>query len=314
MPHFVEVGIVFVGGTIEIYKWINPLFISFQLGAFVLISGYLYQHSSVRLISWTKFIWKKFKRLMIPCILFSLIYYYLLSNKGLDVWNLTLNLLSGVGHLWFLPMLFGCFVSCFFIGKLRFSKWIILVSLAVLSLLPLPIPFGIGNACHYLVYFYLGVVLYNRKDEALQWNKKYIVILWLVYLFSTVFLKFIGHDYLFSYIDLYGIYSKLVVLVINNAIQLLITITGSLALYSTVVKAIHGKSITNGALLFLGKSSYGIYIFHQFILVLLYYHTSLSSNLSPYLIPWFGLIVSLILSMVCTYFMLRTKVGRFLID
>lgn len=299
-------------GEIAIYMWINPFFISFQLGAFVLISGYLYKHTSLSSVGWRSFVWKKFERLMIPGILFSLIYLYLFADKPIGIGKFIVNILSGAGHLWFLPMLFWCFIFTFFIGKLNCSKRSVIIFLCILALLPLPVPLGIGNAFHYLIYFYLGIVLYDRRSDILVLKKSCIIILWIIYLL-TIFIEIIGRNYLMSFIDFYGVYSKAAVLATINTIQLLVTVSGSLALYSTILKVIHGINVTNNFILFCGKSFYGIYIFHQFILVYLYYHTSLSSHISIYLMPWLGLVVSLAMSLICTYGMLKTKIGRFLI-
>ena len=89
---------------------------------------------------------------------------------------------SGAGHLWFLPMLFWCFVAegillnlCFkrlpdYLNPTEFERlndegnWFRMMSvkylrvfisflfLTIISLFPCPLPFGLGPAARYLVF------------------------------------------------------------------------------------------------------------------------------------------------------------------
>lgn len=43
---------------------------------------------------------------------------------------------------------------------------------------------------------------------------------------------------------------------------------------------------------------FGVYIFQQFILMYLYYHTALPIIVGAYWLPWFGVVVTLILSIL----------------
>lgn len=51
----------------------------------------------------------------------------------------------------------------------------------------------------------------------------------------------------------------------------------------------------------------------QFILKYLYYKTSIQSIIEYNYIPWIGFICALILSIITTHYLLRTKIGKFLI-
>ncbi len=66
------------------YQYLNPLFISFQLYAFVFISGYLYanHHEKNESIPMVAYCWKRFKRLYIPCLLFGIVYVLLFELDG----------------------------------------------------------------------------------------------------------------------------------------------------------------------------------------------------------------------------------------
>lgn len=58
------------------YTYMNPLLISFQLYAFVFISGYLYAHNKEKNESMLLkiYVLKRFKRLYLPCLLFGVLY------------------------------------------------------------------------------------------------------------------------------------------------------------------------------------------------------------------------------------------------
>lgn len=252
---------------------------------------------------------------MIPSIFFSILYILFFSPEEFTRTQVIVNILSGAGHMWFLPNVFWCFILMRFVSQFNLDKRIIFTLLCGLSLLPNPIPFGIGNACHYLIYFYLGTILYERKvNSLLNIKRHFIIILWVVFFVSTVVLRIIGRPLLMNYIDIYGIYSKLIVLFTINAIQLLIMFSSSLAIYFTVVHLIKNCDKISNVVVYASRLSFGVYICHQFILKDLYYHTSLSNYVSPYIFPWIGFIISLVSSLFITYYLLKIKIGRLLIS
>ena len=63
----------------------------------------------------------------------------------------------------------------------------------------------------------------------------------------------------------------------------------------------------------LNTTCFGVYLFQQFILQILYYKTSLPSIVGSYWLPWIGLIVTLIISYILTKLSLKTRLGRQLI-
>lgn len=57
---------------------------------------------------------KKAERLILPSVVFSLVYWQLFNGDITDLvggGKIVISVLSGVGHLWYLPVLFWCFVS-----------------------------------------------------------------------------------------------------------------------------------------------------------------------------------------------------------
>lgn len=60
----------------------------------------------------------------------------------------------------------------------------------------------------------------------------------------------------------------------------------------------------------LNTTCFGIYLFQQFILQILYYKTSLPTIVGPYWLPWIGLAITLVTSYILTKLSLKTNIGR----
>lgn len=58
---------------------------------------------------------------------------------------------------------------------------------------------------------------------------------------------------------------------------------------------------------------FGVYIFQQFILKYIVYNGAIISLLGSYWLPWVAFVITLLLSVVLSWGLLKTKVGRFLI-
>lgn len=149
---------------IKTYWWLDKLSYAFMLEMFVFVSGYVFGYQ-VRIKGESKLeaknlFWGKFKRLMIPCMVFSLLYILLLGDITQPVTKTIYDLVNGAGHMWFLPMLFWCFAGVWVIEKLKLKpKWVIpvLVLCSVFSSVPLPL--RLGSAMYYMLFFYVGYLL-----------------------------------------------------------------------------------------------------------------------------------------------------------
>lgn len=58
---------------------------------------------------------------------------------------------------------------------------------------------------------------------------------------------------------------------------------------------------------------YGVYIYQQFILNIIYYQTQLPFIVNAYWLPWIATLATIVLSLLLCHFTLKTKIGRFLI-
>jgi len=95
----------------------------------------------------------------------------------------------------------------------------------------------------------------------------------------------------------------------GNLFRLIYGIMGLIASYLTFLRIAQFRP-TPRWMVYCGGLSMGIYIFHQFVLVYLYYHTEVPSLAGTYSLPFIGLFVSLLFSLLLTYFIRLNKIGR----
>jgi len=146
----------------ETYFWIGKSAYSFFLEAFVFISGLLAAKSIGKADPSSldkQFIYKKIKRLLIPSVVFSLLY-FLFFYKWQGVFHFEYSIINGCGHLWFLPMLFWCFIGLYIVARKDYHPYAVLGIASILSICYIgAIPFQLGNAMHYFLFFYLGYII-----------------------------------------------------------------------------------------------------------------------------------------------------------
>jgi len=73
------------------------------------------------------------------------------------------------------------------------------------------------------------------------------------------------------------------------------------------------ESINVFSFQFLIPYSYGLYVFHQFVLMFLIYKLDIYQYLNHGLAPIILFIITTIVSLVVTNFFIKTKIGKFLI-
>ena len=176
----------------SIYKWVPKFIMGFMLEAFVFISGYVYSYQTntlKRSIGFISFAKKKFSRLYIQCVFFGVIYYFLFLNTGtFSIYDLIYKVTDGCGHLWFLPMLFWCFIFIWIVDRYKPNMYMMLAILAFISVIPMPmrLPLGMTKVSHYMLYIYLGYLLYTYKDVVIEKlsNKGSILFLIATYIFQ----------------------------------------------------------------------------------------------------------------------------------
>lgn len=305
----------FPGYTVnETYWWIGTLSYSFMLPAFVFMSGYIYafQRETLRRNSFKSLVVSKIKRLYMPSIIFSVLYLTLIAPPDADLFKIIKSTLEGAGHMWFLPMLFWCFIFMHTLLniKARYFRLLIILCLAIFNVVSLPLQ--MKQSCFYLLYFYIGYECYLAKDMIRRWStNRNIIISWTVFLISFIALTLVIEQLRISLEEMQGLYKAAGNIAIKLC-KITYSFLGVFSLYITamaftIVHRLHSSVIT------LGKYCFGVYLFQQFILQALYYHTRFPQVIGNVILPWVGFAVSLIISLLLSYWARLTKLGRTLI-
>ena len=299
---------------IRAYWWLDWLSYAFMLESFVFISGFLFGYQvrtkGEEKLVFKSLIWGKFKRLIIPCIFFSFFYILCFKEFPNSFFLLVYDLLRGEGHMWFLPALFWCFVMVWLIEKLRIPSLITLVICSLLAICPfLPLPFQIGHTLYYLFFFYVGYLL-QRNDVSLKRleSTKLTVVSCIAFLVSFFILTFLKES-----LNLLkgGWWYSILIPSLRNLMQIIYSSLGIIAMWCIVNRK--GTVHLSSSLIAIGNMCMGVYIFQQFILKALYYHTVIPREVSPFLLPWIGFLIALLGSLALTFLFRKVKLGRFLL-
>ena len=302
------------------YVWLCEFIRGFRIETIALVAGYVFAFQSLdlgRQYAFGGFAWKKFKRLILPCIVFSLIYYFLFyfDKTTFAVVPFLLSILSGSGHLWFLPMLFWCFIAIWTIDRYKLSSWWLLTLLALVSLLPIPyIPFGLQRLPHFLFYCYFGYTLYEHREQVIRrlMNARSIVCLAAVYIALTIVNKLCIDPHLAFTTESFVM--KLGWYMLSGACKFIISCSGILALYLLVsTKTTLPDFVPHQAIIDASKVCYGVYVYHQFLYVWLFEHTAFPMWVGSYALPWTAFAITITVSYILTRLTLKTKTGQFLI-
>lgn len=299
---------------IPAYKWLSRFSFAFALEAFVFISGYLFAFQNItlkRTTRLTSLIVNKLKRLILPSIIFSAIYFLLFYEyKGLG--NLIYSIINGCGHMWFLPMLFWCFIGLWFLQQVKIEdgwKLAFLLFLNVFCFKSLPLQ--LDRTAVFLLYFYGGYVVYKYSNvikKSLTFD--IMAFSWVVFLIVFILFRSLRDEMIADPNNsriLNGlIYAR------KNLIRVLYASLGLLAFYFTAVYYTQRKSIKVFTVK-LASYCFGIYLFQQFFLQYLYYKTSFPTIVGPYWLPWLGFAIATLLSYLMAHLLLKTKIGKFLI-
>ena len=328
---FYHAFVIFQGGwgmagvfpEIEAYWWLDKLSYACLLETFVFISGYVFGYQ-VRTKGESKLDAKalfgsKFKRLIIPSMFFSFLYIVLLMDIKQPVVKTIWGIIEGVGHMWFLPMLFWCFAGVWIIEKLNLKPIIVVPLLILCSLFSfLPLPLQLNVTMYYLLFFYLGFIIQKRGfDLDRYYAPRYAIVF--AFLFVLLFpVLTIYRENAESFLKLSGqfVYNPLVLDVIKhsslNLAKLIYSTVGVALVFVLVGMLVKDKQLSS-RIVSIGNLCMGVYLFQQFILLALYKHTALPIVVSPYVLPWIGFLVALIGSLAISFIFRLTKAGRFLI-
>lgn len=301
--HFPDTQLVYH----SIYYFVNQcVLMNIAMPVFIFISGFLFyrQLSSGRYRSFREVFQKKTLHILVPYFVFGLVMMATTDNFH------PLKLLNGnYWHLWFLPMIYWCFILSFTINGLwERSLTTKLTILAIFFITAsfdqfLPNILGIQYITSHFCWFILGGMISTYKVQIMNIIRRYwfLIPFLLIYLGITIFLPVP-----------YGETSWYLVLS-QIAIVIFVWYT-----FNKICENPHiGKLLR--PLVYLSKYSYGIYIFHNWIAVYLISSTAqrlfhlVDLTDHTILFPLCFFICTFILSLIVSKLLLSTKVGKFLI-
>lgn len=286
--------------------WLN----SFHVYAFTLVSGYLFSY-----LKWEKgkyrdirlFLVNKAKRLLIPYIFVTMVW---AIPIGLVFYHYSLSTLlrnyvlaTAPSQLWFLMMLFWCFIGAWLLSNVIEKSNILSILFAIGSFgigfiggLLLPNYFCIWTAFQYFPLFVLGMKLRH-------WN-------WLERIPAWVY---IGADIaLFALWEITQGNESIILKLVTVGVGFALHVVGALMAWS-VLQWI-GSRVRwqeNKVFMALSKSSMPMYLFHQQIIYFMIFW--LNGKVNPYIHAGINVIVAVVCSFLISCLLMRWKVTRFLI-
>lgn len=304
----------------ETYFWIAKTSYSFMLPMFVFISGYVwgYQREILHKNETLKtLVQKKFSRLYAPALVFGFLFFIIFTCDYTDIslsqfaeagWQI----IQGYKHLWFLPMLFWCFIGLYLILKIRNEYLKVAVVGFLFALCILPIPFQIESTFYYLPFFYLGYKSISFSDKLKECSTPINTFI----LTACFVVVFVSGYFLSNKVTGYIADQNLVVKYAGHLANRMISVCyGTLGIYMLlfVANGFTCKHQLSGFILNIGNYCFGVYIFQQFLLYIVYYYSATPCYVSSKALPWIGFIIALLFSLALSWGLRQTKIGKRLI-
>lgn len=288
------------------YELFNQSYlINIAMPLFTVISGYLFsgQLFKQRYSSFTNLIIQKAKRLLMPYYIFTVLFMITTNNI-----NFAPFYTGGYWHLWYLPMLFWCFIFTFFFHKIvsqnkriEFSLLLVFFVLALIDKF-LPAFMGLYNVSKWYYWFYIGYIIKHYESYIFPAIKRYHLI------YAGIVIYFI------TGILLYSEYGK-------NTVYGIVASTVAIIIIWYIVRLIPLRNrLINSLLISISSCSFGIYIFHNWLEM--YMLSNTAQEILPvatwadnhiYLFPFAFASIAFIISWGMTWILLKCRIGKFLV-
>ena len=215
-----------------------------------------------------------------------------------------LQLAEGVGHLWFLPMLFIVFIMAYPIVNHidKITKWPLLLGGAALlmALSIVPFPLRIGSSCYYLIFFIGGYLCWMNKERIVSYAKpRNIALSWVAFAVVFVLLTLVV-QMLTNNMENAGLMNKAFLIAGKNICKAVYPSLGIAAMMLTALR-ITQKNPLPDWLIKVGGLCMGVYVFQQFILQWVYYHTDMPQTVGNLALPWVGFGIALLGSLLLSH-------------
>ena len=266
-----------------------------QMPIFFSIAGYLFHKNITQKKSLKKFVFNKFKRLIIPMLIVGILYMIPIRciinyppYKNLNLLQILLLFIEGkeLGHLWYLITLFLIFLISYLfknIKKITLNNSLIeiitFIFLTIIAILQSKIYINtyINLVMENIIYFYTGILL-NKYEKYITIKKHNCSILLITLLFFSLIFK-------------------------NQYYNLLCSILSIILFYNLI------PNKTNQAIEILSKNSFGVYLFHSPLVYITY---SFFNNYNPLFVVTLNFFVFGLIAFFLTI-MIRKSKFRFII-
>ena len=295
----------------DLYYNVNDLALKFRMPLFIFISGYLFSYLEKvkgKYPTFRALFDNKFKRLIIPYFVFAIVYMLTTDSFSLE------KLFAGeTAHLWFITMLFWCFIFTRLLSYVPYKDHLLfkfsLLFLFFYFLFPtrifLPRFMGLYYLTKWYFWFYLGYVVLPYREHLFKL---------LSCSFSRILLLLLGGWGIYYSIKT-GEFKVIYAQVGYLSIVLLIW-----SLINYIILKYPGKWLESGVFKELNRTSYGIFVLHNWLQLFMIsktaqnlLHLDVLAENYVVLFPLCFFLLSLFLSYMGTVLMLKTRVGRFLI-
>lgn len=312
--HFPESSEIYA----EKYTWLTSACLWFHMPLFIFLSGgvYGYLSNTGKYEDSVKFIRNKAHRLLLPYVCFACLFMLTTSSWS---WE---SLFRGPGytHLWFLLMLFWCFVVITVMTALqkvihwsKSGELLVLAAAAVCLFLPdiWPHILGLNYLFRWFFWFYLGYVVYLRKSSVLQTIQKSVVLPFLLPVVYALCMWCVIQESLLEHA---------IVRTFVSQVGFLSIVVWLWYVCCRSIEVFGGEWTRCRLIMELSKCSFGIYIFHYWLQAFMISRTA--QRLLPLadwaanhtvLFPMAFFLLSLLISYLVTKIVLMTRLGRALL-
>lgn len=298
----------------HLYYNINCLILKFRMPLFVFISGYLFSYleGGGKYQTLRGLFVNKFRRLIIPYFVFAT-----LMMLSVNDFSPKAYLSLSYSHLWFIPMLFWCFIFTRLQSFAPCSRkwwWILLITIIFIcgriSGVDYPRILGLHTFVRWYIWFFMGYHILHYRDIVYCFIDKhrYAATLLLFLLFC------VGSYYKCVYIVDDG-KNDIITMISDTSIVILIWYLTNLLINNSQT-----DWVKSPVLFRLNKYSYGIFVFHNWIQPFMISNTAKRLFGLEYLaekhviiFPFMFFVSSFFISLAITYLLLKTRVGRFLV-
>ncbi len=216
--------------------------LTFHMALFFIISGYTeFVTNKASEESFGRYVWKKFKRVMIPYFVFEIINYVIFIvyciafNETIPTFDALLSIITSVnlesyrgfcGRLWFLPCIFVCNIAFWFIVRSCKKIWgfgvVICVSFGIsylISYFDLPrLPMMLDTMFMALPFLLIGYIAGNAIKMLFYHPKKWGDIIILVTALTIFIVSYNNGAEMYMHKNEYGRYSATIIAALSGSL------------------------------------------------------------------------------------------------